>query len=104
MVSRRHRLDHREAGLRQAGDDERDDLRRDVAAFEVGDDVRAVVGVEGADRGDGFLRLVVEAELGRRGGDRDMAIEDLRGVDPAGLSSASANRPWAKWQRKRPIR
>ena len=56
-----------------------------MAALEVGDDVRAVVGVERADRGDGFRRLVIEAERGRRGGDGDVAIEDLWGVDPAGL-------------------
>ena len=68
-----------------------------MTAFEVGDDVRAVVGVERADRGDGLRRLVVEAELGRRGGDGDMTVEDLRGVDPARLASASAKRPWAKW-------
>ena len=86
---------HREAGLREAGDEEGNDLRRDVTAFEVGDDVRAVVGVERADRGDGLLRLVVEAELGRRGGDRDVAVEDLQGVDPAGLAERLG--VWAKW-------
>ena len=62
-----------------------DELRRDVTALEVGDDVPAVVGVERSDRRHGVRRLVVEPELGGGGGDGDVAVENLGRVDPAGL-------------------
>jgi hypothetical protein len=44
----------------RAGYDEGNDLRRDMAAFKVDGDVRAVVGVERADRVGG-----VELAIGR---------------------------------------
>ena len=43
-------LGHGEAGLAEPGDDRPDEGRRHVTTLEVGDDVRPVVGVEGADR------------------------------------------------------